>query len=689
VIIRWNNNTPPWFFGRYWKAAVARTIGGYRGILTLATVPAIEFWPSSAYSARQLSFLGIETDRMRVVYPVSAFLEMSRREPAHATGARPADSPIRILFVGRLVPNKGHKHLIAVSGLLKQALAREVELILPGRAYGEMPGYVPELIALAQGLSVRLVLKGEVTHDALVALYTECDAFVCLSEHEGFGLPVFEAMRMGLPVIGLRSTALREFLQEHPLAIGEMDYVEITARIVAALHPAVRELVIGWQRELLRAFYSADIVRSQIADALARRPQVSAPVIPRDAALEARIAAIVRDWVPKLSNIRDRLPQLHRIPVDTIDRYVTRHDIAAYDALTLDSQTSDLFATVMATKFTSPRPVIGPALRLVRRAALSLQTGLLTGLSLMDARVNRRFDSIEHTISILQASIYHRSFVQKGSLAMSQESQSDPLTKFQDGSYGTMSKDEIKTDMDMRYETGDAYPSSALWVHVHHTELEATFVELLRGKTKAKRVLEIGCGLGGLAVRNLHDVDMIVGTDLSESALCAARDFFRHQQRVEFKQMDAETLQFPDSSFDIVIAKELLEHLQKPKSCMDEVHRVLSSHGYFVLSSPNRDSLHLRVNRKLGRPDFVCAGDHIREFTYSEMTDLLTESGFCVETAEGVMLMPYHYVEGVFPDAVRAAEDTDAECVDWLRVLGRRAGPEFAFGYVILAKKRD
>jgi ubiquinone/menaquinone biosynthesis C-methylase UbiE len=274
---------------------------------------------------------------------------------------------------------------------------------------------------------------------------------------------------------------------------------------------------------------------------------------------------------------------------------------------------------------------------------------------------------------------------------MSSESPSDPFSKFRSGStaYRAMSKDEIKIDMDARYETGDAYPNPALWIHIHHKELERTIAELLLGKTQGRKILELGCGTGGVAPHNIRDADLIVGTDLSEAALRVAQGFFRESQSIQFRQMDAENLQFTDSSFDIVVAKEVLEHLPNPKRCIGEVCRVLKAGGYFVLSSPNRDSLHLRVNRKLGQDDFACAGDHIREFTYSEMKEMLAESGFLVEASEGVTLMPYHYVKGIFPDAIKAAEDIDEEFVDWLRVLGRRAGPEFAFCYVILARKRD
>ncbi len=226
-----------------------------------------------------------------------------------------------------------------------------------------------------------------------------------------------------------------------------------------------------------------------------------------------------------------------------------------------------------------------------------------------------------------------------------------------------------------------------LWVQVHHREIEDTLAEFLQGSTRGKKVLELGCGSGGVAAHRLKDAGLIVGADVSDSALQTAREFFRADARISFERMDPQKLDFPDGNFDIVVAKEVLQRVEHPGQCLAEVRRVLGDGGLFAMSSPNLNSLHLRANRKLGRPDFPCAPDHRREFTYSEMLDLLAEHGFSVIAAEGVTLMPYHAVPGLFPAELRDLEETDPEFNEWLRVLGRRVGPEFAFCYVILASK--
>ena len=264
--------------------------------------------------------------------------------------------------------------------------------------------------------------------------------------------------------------------------------------------------------------------------------------------------------------------------------------------------------------------------------------------------------------------------------------QGDPFDQFKQG-YGALTKEQIKEDMDRRYDTGNAYPNPSYWIHAHHTTLEKTFVELIGATGDGKRVLEIGCGSGGIAAHHLPNAAYILATDLSNSALAIAREFFSARQNIEFVQSDAESIDCPDESFDLVVSKEVIEHLIEPMMLLKKAHRLLRPGGKLVLSTPNKDSFHLRVNRLFGRADFMCAGDHIREFTYGEMQEMLVAAGFVEEQAIGVTFLPYHYVEGVFPQTIQDAEDRDLEFNHMLQELGRRAGPEFAFGYVIKCRK--
>ena len=101
------------------------------------------------------------------------------------------------------------------------------------------------------------------------------------------------------------------------------------------------------------------------------------------------------------------------------------------------------------------------------------------------------------------------------------------------------------------------------------------------------RVLEIGCGLGHLLTW-LVDRYQVVGSDINEWALEQAR---KNVPQGEFLSQSAQDLgAFKDNSFQIVIAKHVVEHLPEPEQCIAEISRVLVPGGLLLLATPNLDS---------------------------------------------------------------------------------------------------
>jgi radical SAM superfamily enzyme YgiQ (UPF0313 family)/2-polyprenyl-3-methyl-5-hydroxy-6-metoxy-1,4-benzoquinol methylase len=247
--------------------------------------------------------------------------------------------------------------------------------------------------------------------------------------------------------------------------------------------------------------------------------------------------------------------------------------------------------------------------------------------------------------------------------------------------------EQVKALMDQRFAAGEAYGRVHLWDEVRNAELTDTFRDaLLRGRDPLQTaILDIGCGLGGLA-EQVKQCREFVGVDLSEVAVHDAIRRYGHRPGYRFLQMDATKLDFPDNHFDVVAAREVLEHLPEPSRCVAEAFRVLKPGGSIVASSPTRDSLHLRVNRLLGHPDFKCSYDHIREFTTAELRGLLMKAGFRIRDEAGVFLMPYWGIPAV-DDPVRRLTDDHPVLLEDLRQLGRRAGAEYAFIAVIAAEK--
>jgi SAM-dependent methyltransferase len=132
------------------------------------------------------------------------------------------------------------------------------------------------------------------------------------------------------------------------------------------------------------------------------------------------------------------------------------------------------------------------------------------------------------------------------------------------------------------------------------------------------RVLDLGCRTGALT-QHYAEGNSLVGLDVDRSALEQASE----RLGIETVWADAEEeLPFPDDSFDVVVAGELLEHLADPRAAVTHVRRVLRSGGRFVGSVPNAFRLKNRLNFAAGRhpePDAT----HLQLFTPAALAALL------------------------------------------------------------------
>jgi SAM-dependent methyltransferase len=111
--------------------------------------------------------------------------------------------------------------------------------------------------------------------------------------------------------------------------------------------------------------------------------------------------------------------------------------------------------------------------------------------------------------------------------------------------------------------------------------------ELVFGNCSGKRVLEYGCGLGGFAFRLADRGAMVTGIDISDVAVAQAnrRAASYPPGQLTFAKADAENLDFPDGSFDLVCGTGILHHLDLERS-LREVHRVLHPGGRGVFYEP-------------------------------------------------------------------------------------------------------
>jgi L-malate glycosyltransferase len=172
------------------------------------------------------------------------------------------DGRTNLLFVGRVAPNKRHEDLIRLASLWKRFIAPDVRLLLVGKL-PRRRHYLDALQALMyeEGLTPwEVVFTGHVEHDDLLACYAAADLFVSMSEHEGFGLPLVEAMLMNVPILAYGAAAVPDTLGGAGVQFSSKSLAEVAEvghRLVT--DAGLRQGVLRGQERRLAAFSPATV----------------------------------------------------------------------------------------------------------------------------------------------------------------------------------------------------------------------------------------------------------------------------------------------------------------------------------------------------------------------------------------------------------------------------------------------
>jgi glycosyltransferase involved in cell wall biosynthesis len=244
LVVNYHNITPPELMAP-WDNHLAlgqlRAQGDLRLLAPRTTLAVAD----SAYNEVHLRDAGFGAT---AVIPPSASLD----DGAQAPGAAPAPSrtapPLagaRWLAVGRVSPNKALQDTVAALAVTRAHDDPDATLLVIGkpatRSYDDaLHRYVAEL-----GLADAVTFTGHASDATVAAAYAESDVLVVTSEHEGFCVPVVEAMAAGVPVVAFDRGAVPEVLGGGGVLVAEKNPYALASSVRDLLRDGARRAALA------------------------------------------------------------------------------------------------------------------------------------------------------------------------------------------------------------------------------------------------------------------------------------------------------------------------------------------------------------------------------------------------------------------------------------------------------------
>jgi L-malate glycosyltransferase len=252
AVLRYHNITPPHFFEAYDPVFAALLQQGRVELSSLADRMRLAI-ADSHYNELELHEHGYRnTAVVPLLTRIAPLTRMHGPAPPWLDLPLPGTAPV-VLFVGRIAPNKGHAHLLQAFHVLRTYLEPDARLYFAGG--GEVPAYLRDLRRYAQSLGLAPVFTGKIPEEDLAELYRRADVFVSMSEHEGFGAPLVEAMAFDVPVVAWATTAVGETVGDAGVLVAERDPALIAEAVAEVVRNApLREQLVARGRDRVRHF---------------------------------------------------------------------------------------------------------------------------------------------------------------------------------------------------------------------------------------------------------------------------------------------------------------------------------------------------------------------------------------------------------------------------------------------------
>lgn len=251
-IIRYHNVTPSQFFHRYSLKLEKLCMEGRQGVNYLADK--VDYClADSEFNKQDLIRAGFKckVDVLPILVPFKDYAKRPNKKILNKFN----DDWINIIFTGRIAPNKKQEDIIKSFYYYKKYVNSKSRLILVG-SYDGMELYYNNLKRYVEELDLKdVIFSGHIKFDEILAFYRIADVFVCMSEHEGFCIPLLEAMYFNIPIIAYKNTGVSDTMSNCGILLDAKSPIlvaELINKIV--VDKDLQEQIINGQKERLKHF---------------------------------------------------------------------------------------------------------------------------------------------------------------------------------------------------------------------------------------------------------------------------------------------------------------------------------------------------------------------------------------------------------------------------------------------------
>jgi len=175
------------------------------------------------------------------------------------------------------------------------------------------------------------------------------------------------------------------------------------------------------------------------------------------------------------------------------------------------------------------------------------------------------------------------------------------------------------------YQNGDPYEVD--FSDYFHKERLRNTLDILKDVSHNSKVLDVGCGRGYFTKHFVVNGNKVLGIDYSKNAIEFAQNNFGNESLL-FEVLDVVDLIEKKDEFDVVIANNLIEHIENPNAFLRECHRILKPDGFLIISTPNLYSFRNIISIIFKKSVKYRHSNHVCEYSRSQIKKFFQKNDF-------------------------------------------------------------